>query len=313
MFARITTVAFEGIEARGVDVQIQIGPGVPAFTIVGLPDKAAAESRERVRGALNAIGLGLPPKRITVNLAPADLPKEGSHYDLPIALGLMAAVGAVARDAIEGYCVLGELSLDGSIATVAGVLPAAIGANALGKGLICPAACGAEAAWAAADMAILAPADLLQLINHFKGLQTLRRPQPTADPADEAMPDLKDIKGQETAKRALEVAAAGGHNLLMIGPPGAGKSMLARRLPSILPPLEPSEMLEVSMIRSLAGDLAGGRIGRNRPFRAPHHSASMAALVGGGTRPRPGEAAVQVHSLHRGFRLILNEQSILAI
>jgi len=149
MFARITTVAFEGIEARAVDVQMQIGPGIPAFTIVGLPDKAVAESRERVRGALNAIGLGLPPKRITVNLAPADLPKEGSHYDLPIALGLMAAVGAVARDAIEGYCALGELALDGSIATVAGTLPAAIGANALGKGLICPASCGAEAAWAA--------------------------------------------------------------------------------------------------------------------------------------------------------------------
>ena len=262
MFARVTTVAFEGIEARAVDVQIQIGPGLPAFTIVGLPDKAVAESRERVRGALNAIGLALPPKRITVNLAPADLPKEGSHYDLPIALGLMAATGAIARDAIEGFCVLGELSLDGSIATVAGALPAAIGANALGKGLICPASCGAEAAWAAADMAILAPQDLLQLVNHFKGLQSLRRPQPTPDPGDAAMPDLKDIKGQETAKRALEVAAAGGHNLLMIGPPGAGKSMLARRLPSILPPLEPSEMLEVSMIRSLAGDLAGGRIGR---------------------------------------------------
>lgn len=187
---------------------------------------------------------------------------------------------------------LGELSLDGSIATVAGTLPAAIGANALGKGLICPFSCGAEAAWAAADMAILAPQDLLQLVNHFKGLQTLRRPEPTPDPGDEAMPDLKDIKGQETAKRTLEVAAAGGHNLLMIGPPGSGKSMLARRLPSILPPLEPSEMLEVSMIRSLAGDLAGGRIGRVRPFRAPHHSASMAALVGGGTRPRPGEAAL---------------------
>jgi magnesium chelatase family protein len=154
---------FEGIEARGVDVQVQIGPGVPAFTIVGLPDKAVAESRERVRGALNAIGLGLPPKRITVNLAPADLPKEGSHYDLPIALGLMAAVGAIARDAIEGFCVLGEVALDGSIATVAGALPAAIGANALGKGLICPASCGAEAAWAAADMTILAPSDLLVL------------------------------------------------------------------------------------------------------------------------------------------------------
>ena len=292
MFARVTTVAFEGIEARAVDVQVQIGPGLPAFTIVGLPDKAVAESRERVRGALNAIGLALPPKRITVNLAPADLPKEGSHYDLPLALGLMAAVGAVAHDAIEAYCVLGELALDGSIAAIAGALPAAIGANALDKGLICPEPCGAEAAWAAADMPILAPANLLVLINHFKGLQTLQRPQATPDPGDAAMPDLKDIKGQETAKRALELAAAGGHHLLMIGPPGSGKSMLARRLPSLLPPLAPAEVLEVSMIRSLAGNLAGAHMGRARPFRAPHHSASMAALVGGGTRPRPGEAAL---------------------
>lgn len=292
MFARVTTVAFEGIEARAVDVQVQISSGMPAFTIVGLPDKAVAESRERVRGALNAIGLALPPKRITVNLAPADLPKEGSHYDLPIALGVMASAGAIAPDAIEGHCVLGELALDGSIAAIAGALPAAVGANAMDKGLICPGACGAEAAWAAADMPILAPADLLQLINHFKGLQTLRRPEPNLEPEDEPMPDLADIKGQETAKRALEVAAAGGHHFLMIGPPGSGKSMLAKRLPSILPPLAPAEMLEVSMIRSLAGDLAGGRIGRNRPFRAPHHSASMAALVGGGTRPRPGEVAL---------------------
>jgi magnesium chelatase family protein len=253
----------------------------------------------RARGETFAAGQGMAPPRcslivlaITVNLAPADLPKEGSHYDLPVALGLMAATGAIARDAIEGFCVFGELSLDGSVAPVAGALPAAIGANALGKGLICPSSCGAEAAWAAADMSILAPQDLLQLINHFKGLQTLRRPEPTPDPGDETMPDLKDIKGQETAKRAIELAAAGGHHLLMIGPPGSGKSMLARRLTSILPPLEPAEMLEVSMIRSLAGDLAGGRISRMRPFRAPRHSASMAALVGGGTRPRPGEVAL---------------------
>ncbi|MDJ0511813.1 MAG: YifB family Mg chelatase-like AAA ATPase [Methyloceanibacter sp.] len=292
MFARVTTVAFEGIEARAVDVQVQISSGMPAFTIVGLPDKAVAESRERVRGALDAIGLALPPKRITVNLAPADLPKEGSHYDLPIALGVMASAGAIAPDAIEGFCVLGELALDGSIAAIAGALPAAIGANAMEKGLICPRPCGAEAAWAASDMPILAPGDLLQLMNHFKGLQTLRRPEPNLEPEGEAMPDLADIKGQETAKRALEVAAAGGHHFLMVGPPGSGKSMLAKRLPSILPPLGPAEMLEVSMIRSLAGDLAGGRIGRNRPFRAPHHSASMAALVGGGSRPRPGEVAL---------------------
>ena len=273
-------------------MQVQIGPGMPHFTIVGLPDKAVAESRERVRGALNAIGLALPPKRITVNLAPADLPKEGSHYDLPIALGLMVAMGPWPMTRSKPIACSASLRSTARSRAIAGALPAAIGANALGKGLICPRDCGAEAAWAAADMTILAPRNLLQLVNHFKGLQTLKRPLPTPDPGDEAMPDLRDIKGQETAKRALEVAAAGGHNLLMIGPPGAGKSMLAERLPSILPPLQPAEMLEVSMIRSLAGELAGGRIGRTRPFRAPHHSASMAALVGGGTRPRPGEVAL---------------------
>ena len=292
MYAQVSTMAFEGIEAKPVDVQVQITPGLPAFMLVGLPDKAVAESRERVRGALAAIGLALPPKHIAVNLAPADLPKEGSHYDLPIALALMAACGAVAPDALAGYCVIGELSLDGAITSVAGALPAAMGANALGKGLICPQASGAEAAWASGDMNLLAPPNLLSLINHFKGLQTLPRPQPALEEEPGDLPDMAEIKGQESAKRTLEVAAAGGHHFLMIGPPGAGKSMLARRLPSILPPLSPSEMLEVSMVHSMAGALSRGQVGRARPFRAPHHSASMAALVGGGSKPRPGEAAL---------------------
>jgi magnesium chelatase family protein len=292
MVQRVSTVAFEGIEARAVDVQVQVAPGIPAFDVVGLPDKAVSEARERVRAALMASGLALPARRITVNLAPADLPKEGSHYDLPIALGLMAAIGAIPHDALGGYTVLGELGLDGSIAAVAGVLPAAIGANSRGEGLICPAACGPEAAWASPEMEIIAAGSLIQLANHFKGTQVLSRPQPKVREAEGSLLDLIDIKGQESAKRALEVAAAGGHNLLMIGPPGAGKSMLAARLPSILPPLAPAELLEVSMIASVAGAIDGGALTNRRPFRAPHHSASMAALVGGGLRAKPGEISL---------------------
>ena len=253
MVARVSTVAFEGVEARPVDVQVQVAAGNVVFNIVGLGDKAVRESQERVRSGLIASGLALPAKRITVNLAPADLPKEGSHYDLPIALGVMAAIGAIPMDALEGYCVIGELALDGTISAVAGVLPAAIAANATGRGLICPAACGPEAAWASADLDILAPRSLIQLANHFKGTQVLSRPQPALRAPAGPLPDLRDIKGQESAKRALEIAAAGGHNLLMSGAPGAGKSMLAQRLPSILPPLTPRELLEVSMIYSIAG------------------------------------------------------------
>src|ERR1700726_4645616 len=228
------------------------------MAIVGLPDKAVSEARERVRSALIASGLALPARRITVNLAPADLPKEGSHYDLPIALGLMAAIGAIPPDALSGFTVLGKLGLDGSIAPVAGVLPAAIGANARDEGLICPAACGAEAAWASPDIQIVAANSLSQIANHFRGTQVLSRPQPKENEAEANMLDLRDIKGQESAKRALEIAAGGGHHLLMIGSPGAGKSMLAARLPSILPPLSPLELLEVSMIASVAGEIEGG-------------------------------------------------------
>ncbi|MGB8273682.1 MAG: YifB family Mg chelatase-like AAA ATPase [Alphaproteobacteria bacterium] len=291
MVARVNTVAFQGIEAVPVDVQVRLSPGLPAFTVVGLPDKAVGESRERVRAALGALGLALPPKRITVNLAPADLLKEGSHFDLPIALGLLVSLGVLPADEIADYVAVGELALDGAVTSVAGVLPAALSASAKGRGIICPKACGGEAAWAD-GIDVLAAPTLLALVNHFKGTQVLSRPQPqVAEDAPEIL-DLKDIKGQETAKRALEIAAAGAHNLLMIGPPGAGKSMLASRLPGLLPPLSAAEALEVSMIRSVAGELTGGLISRKRPFRDPHHSASLPALVGGGARARPGEVTL---------------------
>ena len=291
MVAHVATVAFLGLEARAVEVQVQIASGLPAFIVVGLPDKAVAESRERVRAALAAIGLSLPPKRITVNLSPADLPKEGSHYDLPIALGLLAAMGAVDAEMLAGYAVVGELGLDGRLTATPGVLLAAIHASSRSLGLICPAAQGPEAAWAG-DIEVIAAPDLISLINHFRGSSVLAPPSPgEADPPGSG-PDLAQVKGQETAKRALEIAAAGGHNLLMTGPPGAGKSLLAACLPGILPDLTPSEALEVSMIASVAGALADGRLIRTRPFRAPHHSASMAALVGGGLKVRPGEVSL---------------------
>jgi magnesium chelatase family protein len=209
----------------------------------------------------------------------------------------MAAIGASPHDALSRFAVLGELGLDGSIAPVAGVLPAAIGANARGEGLICPATCGPEAAWASPDIEIIAAASLIQLANHFKGTQVLSRPQPKILEVAGTALDLADIKGQESAMRALEVAAAGGHNLLMVGPPGAGKSMLAARLPSILPPLAPAELLEVSMVASIAGVIEGGALTNRRPFRAPHHSASMPALVGGGMHARPGEISLAHHGV----------------
>ncbi|NOZ42738.1 MAG: YifB family Mg chelatase-like AAA ATPase [Alphaproteobacteria bacterium] len=301
MVAHIGTVAFVGIEARSVDVQVQVASGLPSFTIVGLPDKAVAESRERVRAALLAIGLALPPKRITVNLAPADLPKEGSHYDLAIALGVLVAMKAVVSDSVASYIVLGELGLDGGIQAVPGVLPAALKAVELDCGLICAAASGGEAAWAG-DVEIVAAQNLLGLINHLKGSQLLNPPLAALAGEEDCLPDFQDIKGQETAKRALEIVAAGGHNLCMVGPPGSGKSMLAARLPGILPPMTAEEILEVSMIASVSGLLTGGRITRNRPFRNPHHSASMASLVGGGLKARPGEISLA----HRGV-LFLDE------
>jgi magnesium chelatase family protein len=289
--ARVVSVCFEGVEARRVDVEVQSVGGFSAFVVVGLADKAVGEARERVRAAFAGLGLALPHGRLVANLAPADLPKEGNHYDLPIALALMASMGIIPQDALDGWAAVGELSLTGEIAPVAGILPAAIAAGAMGLGLICPESCGPEAAWAG-EMAILAPRSLIALVNHFRGVQILSQPKPGPMVGGAGGPDLADVKGQENAKRALEIAAAGGHNLLYMGPPGSGKSMLAQRLPGLLPPLSAAELLETSMVHSIAGLIARGTLTRDRPFRAPHHSASMAALTGGGMKVKPGEVSL---------------------
>jgi len=299
--ARVPSFAFAGIEAISVEVQVQIGNGMPGFLVVGLPDKAVGEARERVRAALHAMGLALPNRRILVNLAPADLLKEGSHFDLPIALALLAAMDVLPCEDMAGFAALGELSLDGVLHPVSGVLPAAIAASERDLGLICPQTQGGEAAWAG-RIEVLAAPDLISIINHFRGTQVFSPPQPPR-PNDYALgPDLADVKGMEGARRALEIAAAGGHNLLMVGPPGAGKSMLAARLPSLLPDLPPAQALEVSMVHSVAGMLIGGQLVRRPPFREPHHTASQAALIGGGQRARPGEVSLA----HRGV-LFLDE------
>ncbi|MEH3104544.1 MAG: YifB family Mg chelatase-like AAA ATPase [Sphingomonas phyllosphaerae] len=296
MVAIVSTVAYLGLEARSVEVQVQLIPGLPAFNVVGLADKAVGESRERVRGAIAAMGLSLPPKRIAVNLSPADLPKEGSHFDLPIALGLLAAMGVVDAEALADYVIVGELGLDGRLAPSPGVLLAALHAAETGRGLICPAAQGSEAAWSGSIEVVAAP-DLLALLNHLKGHGLLALPKPGDVQEARAGPDLRQVKGQEVAKRALEIAAAGAHNLLFVGPPGAGKSLMAACLPGILPPLDPAEALEVSMVQSVAGILPGGMLTRTRPFRAPHHSASMAALTGGGLKVKPGEVSLAHHGV----------------
>ena len=292
MVARVSTVAFEGIEAKPVDVQVHLAAGNVVFNIVGLGDKAVRESRERVRSALMASGLALPSKRITVNLAPADMPKEGSHYDLPIALGVMAAIGAIPHDALEGYSVIGELALDGAISAVAGVLPAAMAANARRQG-----------------------PDLPRFVRVGGRLGLGRSRHSRAALADPARQPLQGKPGPHAPRARNEGAgraAAGparhqGSGERQAGArgrgrrrpqsaherrSGRGKSMLAQRLPSILPPLTPRELLEVSMVHSIAGALAGGALTDRRPFRAPHHTASAPALVGGGVHARPGEISL---------------------
>ena len=302
MVSHVHSFMFSGVDVTDVNIQVSFSSGLPAFTIVGLADKAVAESRERVRSALNSIGISLPAKRITVNLAPADLAKEGSHFDLGIALGILSELGVIGEGQLDDFIAMGELSLDSSLMPVSGILPASIGAAARGKGIICPKQCGSEAAWGGENIDILAPASLLCLINHFKGTQILGTPERKREEEGAIYPDMSDIKGQETAKRALEIAAAGGHNMLMVGPPGSGKSMLAARIGGVLPELTPKEMLEVSMIHSIAGNLGGRGLISNRPFRDPHHNCSMAAMVGGGAKAKPGEVTLA----HKGI-LFLDE------
>ena len=291
MVARSYTVAFEGVEARIVEVQCAISAGMPGFAVVGLPDKAVSEAKERVRAAMNAMSIALPAKRITVNLSPADLPKEGSHFDLPIALALLAALQIIPKDEVEATVSLGELSLDGRLIPVIGALPAAMAAAEEDRALLCPRACGAEAAWVGATQ-VLAAGSLDEVVRHFTG----QAPITPAEAGEVLAPplgrDMREVKGQERAKRALEIAAAGRHHALMVGSPGSGKSMLAARLPGILPPLSAQEALETSMIHSLAGLLSEGGISRTRPFREPHHTASMAAIVGGGKGAKPGEISL---------------------
>ncbi len=291
MVARTYTVAFEGVEARIVEVQCAVSAGMPAFSVVGLPDKAVSEARDRVRAALTAMSIALPSKRITVNLSPADLPKEGSHFDLPIALALLAAIDILPREEVEATVSLGELSLDGRLVPVIGALPAAMAAAEEERTLLCPKACGPEAAWVGA-VPVIAAATLADVLRHYTGQSPITPAVPGEVRRDPAARDLRDVKGQERAKRALEIAAAGRHHLLMVGTPGSGKSMLAARMPGILPPLSAVEALETSMIHSLSGLLDEGGISRTRPFREPHHTASMAAIVGGGRGARPGEISL---------------------
>ncbi len=291
MVARAYTVAFQGVDARPVEVQCAVSPGMPAFSIVGLPDKAVSEAKDRIRSALSSMSIALPSKRITINLSPADLPKEGSHFDLPIAVALLTAMEVLPADAIEETVALGELSLDGSLVPVLGALPAAMRAAEDGRKLLCPAGSGSEAAWVDATC-VTAAANLIEVVQHYSGLAPLAPACPGEVTSGPGLKDLRDVKGQERAKRALEIAAAGRHHVIMVGTPGSGKSMMAARLPSILPPLTPFEALETSMIHSLAGLLDEGGINRTRPFREPHHTASMAAIVGGGRGAKPGEISL---------------------
>ncbi|MGE5674121.1 MAG: YifB family Mg chelatase-like AAA ATPase [Mycobacterium leprae] len=302
MFVRVLSFVLEGIAAMPVTVEVDVSNGLPQFTIVGLADAAVQESRERVRAAIKNCGWPFPAQRITVNLAPAYTRKGGAGFDLSIALGVLAAAGHISSEALQEVAVAGELALDGSLRPIRGTLAMALAARAeAAKALVVPVASGAEAALAGG--VVYPAASLPEVVEHLNGnLQLAPQPATESQEETEAPVDLADVHGQHVARRALEVAAAGGHNLLMVGSPGSGKSMLARCLPGILPPLLPDEAMEVSRIHSVAGLLPGGRLMQNRPFRAPHHSASGSAILGGGHPLHPGEVTLA----HRGV-LFLDE------
>ena len=291
MVSMAYSVAFRGIEACLVEVQCALAPGLPGFTVVGLPDKAVSEAKERVRAALAGMAIAFPSKKVTINLSPADLPKEGSHFDLPIAVALLAALEIIPGEAAQATVALGELSLDGTIVPVTGALPAAMTAAEEGLTLLCPAACGKEAAWVS-QAEVIGAKTLGDVVRHFSGQVPISPASPGEVTTGPALRDLSEVKGQERAKRALEIAAAGRHQLMFVGTPGSGKSMLAKRLPGILPPLTPMEALETSMIHSVAGLLEEGGISRLRPFREPHHTSSMAAIIGGSRMAKPGEVSL---------------------